>query len=97
MEWWRTISLRLSRKTNASDDDVNRATADIFRLPDMEKHPVDSREVPVSLPGAEILLPQESKFSVIVGCRKAILHGITRSSPKRVDIGDKCNFSSEVA
>ena len=51
----------------------------------------------MSLPGADVLVPQESKLSVSVECWRAILHEITRSSPKCVDIGGQCHVNSELA
>ena len=46
----------------------------------------------MSLPGADVLVPQESKLSFSVGCWRAVPHGNIQSSPKCVGIG-----GSEVA
>ena len=44
--------------------DGDRATADSVGLPYLDKLPVGSWRVPVSLPGLDVLVPQESKLSM---------------------------------
>ena len=75
--------------TNDEKDETHQMMMEIelLLIPDLEKHPVDSWGVPVKLPGADVLVPQESKHSFRVGCWRAVPHGITQSSPKCVGIG----------
>ena len=57
-------------------DEKDETHTDNIGLSNLEKYPADSWRVSVSVPGADVLVPQESKPSSGLGCRGVILHGI---------------------
>ena len=54
----------------------DRTPTDSIGLSNLEEYPAKSWRVSVSLPGAYLLVPQESKPSPGLGCRGVIHHGI---------------------
>ena len=66
-------------------------------IPDLEECSVDLWGVPLSLTGADVLVPQENTLSLGVGSWRIIFHGITRPGPECVNIGDQRYDSSKMA
>ena len=61
------------------------------------KDPAGSWGVPVSLPGADVLISQKSKPSTCSRCRRNVFHGFARSRPECDDTDDLRHDSSELA
>ena len=78
-------------------DDVHRIITEMKPLvPDPEKHFDDPWRVSLSLPGADVMVPQAQKLSVGVGRGGAVLHGVAGSKLAGVNVGSQCHAGGEV-
>ena len=67
-----------------------------FRVPDPKEYLDIPWGVSLSLPGADIMIPEMRESGVSVGCGGVVLHGVARPKSTSVNCGGSCHAGGEI-